>query len=44
VLVLMRCDLRKLENFPVFNGLKDLDLSYNGLQGTLNYLIPLQNL
>ena len=43
-LVLTRCDLRNLENFPQLTSLKTLDLSHNSLQGTLNNLMPLVNL
>lgn len=43
-LSLVNCDLRKLENFPVLPCLRELDLSGNSLQGTLNYLMPLKSL
>ena len=43
-LVLTKCDLRNLENFPKMTSLKTLDLSHNSLQGTLNNIMPLVNL
>ena len=43
-LVLTKCDLRNLENFPKLSSLKALDLADNSLQGTLNHLMPLSNL
>ncbi len=43
-LAITKCDLRKLENFPVLPQLLHLDLSNNSLQGTLNYLMPLRSL
>mgnify|MGYP000888460498 FL=1 len=43
-LVLTKCDLRNLENFPKLLTLRQLDLSDNSLQGSLNYLMPLANL
>lgn len=43
-LSITNCDLRKLENFPIFPQLTNLDLSSNSLQGTLNYLMPLKSL
>jgi hypothetical protein len=43
-LTFTKCDLRKLENFPVLPLLQDLDLSNNSLQGTFNYLMPLSSL
>ena len=43
-LMLTKCDLRTLENFPKILSLKSLDISENSLQGSLNYLMPLENL
>jgi Leucine-rich repeat (LRR) protein len=43
-LVLTKCDLRNLDNFPRLVSLKNLDLSDNSLQGSLNYLMPLTSL
>ena len=43
-LVLNKCDLRNLENFPKIVSLRTLDLANNSLQGSLNYLMPLVNL
>jgi hypothetical protein len=43
-LVITKCDLRNLENFPKLASLKQLDLSNNSLQGSFNYLMPLSNL
>ena len=43
-MVLTKCDLRTLENFPKIISLKCLDLSDNSLQGTFNNLMPLCNL
>ena len=43
-LVISKCDLRTLENFPKLTSLKALDLSNNSLQGSLNHLMPLVDL
>ena len=43
-LILSKCDLRNLENFPKLLSLKQLDISENSLHGTLNYLMPLSRL
>lgn len=42
--MISKCDLRNLENFPKITSLKQLDLSDNSLQGTLNHLMPLNKL
>lgn len=43
-LTFTHCDLRNLENFPRLPQLTDLDLSFNSLMGTFNFLMPLNNL
>jgi hypothetical protein len=43
-MVLTKCDLRNLENFPRIDSLRSLDLSCNSLQGSLNNLMPLSSL
>ena len=39
-----KCDLRTLHNFPYLESLKDLRLSGNKLQGTLENIIKLMGL